>query len=216
MRIVCVADLHGFLPPVPACDLLVVAGDVCPLDDESPPAQRRWLRSTFARWLDDAPAAAIVGTPGNHDFVAVEEPEAMRELPWCCLIDESAELAGLVVHGSPWTPRFQEWAFMLDERGLAERWALIPPAVDVLVVHCPPAGYGDAIGGEPIGSPSLLAAIYARAPRLCVFGHVHQGYGRWRRRGTTLVNAAYCNAAYRPANEPVVLELPDAEVPWGL
>jgi 3',5'-cyclic AMP phosphodiesterase CpdA len=88
MRIVCVADLHGFLPPVPACDLLVVAGDVCPLDDESPPAQRRWLRSTFARWLDDAPAAAIVGTPGNHDFVAVEEPEAMRELPWCCLIDE--------------------------------------------------------------------------------------------------------------------------------
>ena len=98
---------------------------------------------------------------------------------------------------------------MLDERGLAERWALIPPARDVLVVHCPPAGYGDVIGGEPIGSPSLLQAIDARGPRLCVFGHVHPGHGRWRRRGTTLVNAAYCNAAYRPANEPVAVQLSD-------
>jgi len=207
MRFVCVADLHGFLPPIPPCDVLVVAGDICPVDDERPATQRRWLRTRFARWLDAAPATTIVGTPGNHDWVGETEDEVLRELDWHYLVDQSADIDGLVYHGSPWTRRFQEWAFMLDEHELAERWALIPSDVDVLLVHSPPLGYGDAIGGERIGSPSLLAAIDARAPRLCVFGHVHEGHGRWRRRSCTLVNAAHCDMSYRPAYPPVSVDL---------
>ena len=74
-------------------------------------------------------------------------------------------------------------------------------------MHSPPHGYGDWISGQSIGSPSLLAAIDEREPKLCVFGHVHDGYGRWQRGLTTLVNAAYCGADYRPAHVPVVLEL---------
>jgi Icc-related predicted phosphoesterase len=207
MRIVCLADLHGFLPVVPACDILVLAGDICPTDDETPPRQRRWLHSTFARWLAEAPAGEIVGVAGNHDFVGETDPGALRDLQWHYLQDETIEVAGLSFFGSPWTSRFQDWAFMLSEDELAERWSLIPAAIDVLCVHSPPLGYGDQINGSAIGSPSLLEAIDDRKPELCVFGHLHQGFGRWQRGPSTLVNAAYCGMDYLPAHEPVVVDL---------
>jgi Icc-related predicted phosphoesterase len=207
MRFVCLADLHGYLPAVPPCDVLLVAGDICPTDDERPDAQRRWLGSTFSRWLAGVPAETVIGVAGNHDFVGEDDPGVLRDLDWHYLQDETIEIDGVSYFGSPWTLRFQDWAFMLGEDELAERWSLIPPGIDVLCVHSPPLGYGDRIGVETIGSPSLLAAIDERAPKLCVFGHLHQGYGRWRRGACELVNAAYCGMDYRPAHEPVVVDL---------
>jgi Icc-related predicted phosphoesterase len=207
MRFVCLADLHGYLPVVPSCDILLVAGDICPTDDERPESQRRWLHSTFAEWLAGVPAEAVVGVAGNHDFVGEDDAAALRDLDWHYLQDEGIEIGGVSIYGSPWTSRFQHWAFMLSEEELAERWSLIPSAVDVLCMHSPPRGYGDWISGQSIGSPSLLAAIDDRKPELCTFGHVHQGYGRWQRGATTLVNAAYCGVDYRPAHAPVIVEL---------
>jgi Icc-related predicted phosphoesterase len=207
MRFVCLADLHGYLPAVPPCDVLVIAGDICPTDDESPERQRRWLGSTFASWLADAPAGEVIGVAGNHDFVGESDPAALRDLDWHYLQDETIEIGGVSYFGSPWTSRFQEWAFMLTEEELAERWQQIPIGIDVLCVHSPPLGYGDWISGQEIGSPSLLATIDERAPKLSVFGHVHQGYGRWERGASTLVNAAYCGMDYLPAHEPIVVDL---------
>jgi Icc-related predicted phosphoesterase len=207
MRFVCVADLHGYLPEIPPCDVLIVAGDVCPTGDETPPTQRRWLQSTFAGWLDRAPARSIIGIAGNHEFVGETDPGALRDLDWHYLQDESIEIGGMSFFGSPWTSRFQEWAFMLSEEELAERWERIPEGIDVVCVHSPPLGYGDWISGHAIGSPSLLAAIDERAPKLCVFGHVHSGYGLWQRNGSTLVNAAHCDMDYQPANAPIAVEL---------
>jgi Icc-related predicted phosphoesterase len=207
VRFACVADLHGHLPAVRPCDVLLVAGDICPTGDERPETQRRWLTSTFADWLEAVPAEVIVGVAGNHDWIGQSDPSVLRDLDWNYLQDESVEIAGISFFGSPWTSRFQDWAFMLTEAELEERWKGIPAGVDVVCVHSPPLGYGDWISGHAIGSPSLLAAIDERAPKLCVFGHVHSGYGLWQRNGSTLVNAALCDMQYRPANAPIQVEL---------
>ena len=58
------ADLHGWLPPISPCDLLLIAGDICPPTD-----QRHWLDTNFRTWLVDSPARHVVATWGNNDVV---------------------------------------------------------------------------------------------------------------------------------------------------
>ncbi len=111
--------------------------------------------------------------------------------------------------GSPWQPRFGDWAFGLD-RGPAirERWDLIPDGLDVLITHGPPAHIGDRLlSGEHVGCEDLRQVVRQRRPRLHVFGHIHEGYGVVREGGITYVNASVCDAAYRAVNRPVVISL---------
>jgi len=89
LRVCAIADQHGFLPEIPACDILLVAGDVCPVDDHRPDRQHHWLQGQFRQWLDGVEARAIVGIAGNHDFVE-DDDELMRSLPWTYLRDETA------------------------------------------------------------------------------------------------------------------------------
>ena len=159
VRLVCVSDLHGYLPPVEPCDLLLVAGDICPTGDERPKTQREWLHSTFADWLAEVPADIVVGVAGNHDFVGRDRSGRPARpglaLPagrdrrdrWHVVLRLPVDLAlpGLGLHA--------------QRGGVGQRWAQIPAGVDVLCVHSPPLGYGDWISGQHIGSPSLLAAI---------------------------------------------------------
>jgi Icc-related predicted phosphoesterase len=210
VRVAAISDLHGFLPEIPPCDLLLVAGDVCPVENHALDFQRRWLQGAFSAWLRSLEASTIVGLGGNHDFVAEADADLMRGLPWTYLCDESVEIGGLLVHGSPWTPTFMEWAFMKDEPELEPVWELIPGDVDVLVTHGPPRGHGDlAVHGLHVGSETLAA----RLPRLArlslhVFGHIHEAGGSRDTFGTaTLANVSYVDFDYRPAQPPALFEL---------
>jgi hypothetical protein len=120
MKVIALSDLHGHLPAIPACDLLIVAGDVCPVNDHTVDRQVRWLRGPFSDWLNSAPAELAFGIAGNHDF-ALRETEVGLDLPWLYLCDNGMDYCGLKVYGSPWTPTFGSWAFMEDDAKLAER-----------------------------------------------------------------------------------------------
>ena len=207
MRFVCLADLHGYLPAHSPVRRAARRGGHLP-------DRRRDSAGTAALAGLDVRPLARRGARRDRDRRRRQSRlrrgdgcGALRDLDWHYLEDETVEIGGVSYFGSPWTSRFQDWAFMLTEDELAEKWSLIPPAIDVLCVHSPPLGYGDWISGQTIGSPSLLAAIDARAPKLCTFGHVHQGHGTWQRGSSTLVNAAYCGMDYLPKYKPIVVDL---------
>jgi len=207
MKICCLSDLHGALPKVPDCDLLLLGGDYCPTTK----GQNWWLRDVFGPWLMRIveQGAQIVGIAGNHDYIWEKRPDLVPRLSWTYLQDSEATVCGLKIYGSPWQPRFLDWAFNLDEPELERKWAEIPEGIDVLLLHGPPYGAGDkTIYGESIGSPSLRKRVEEIRPRLVVCGHNHAGYGQYLIGDTLVVNAALMDDNYRPVKSPIVLELP--------
>ncbi len=85
MRLAALADLHGYLPRVPASDILLIAGDVCP--DDHVEAQAAWLDTQFRRWLEGLAVDSVVAIAGNHDFVFQQAPVLVAgDLPWQYLV----------------------------------------------------------------------------------------------------------------------------------
>jgi Icc-related predicted phosphoesterase len=212
LTIVALSDQHGELPDVPPCDLLLVAGDVCPVTNHGVDFQEQWLRADFRRWLEQIPARKIVFIAGNHDFVFERRRNFLPgDYPATYLQDSGCEWEGLRIWGTPWQPPFFDWAFNLREEELARKWALIPDGTDILVCHGPPHGYGDGVpecgGVRHTGSPSLLERIHEVRPRLVVFGHIHEGRGEWRLGNMVLANVTLLDARYRPVHSPWVHHL---------
>jgi len=202
MRLVAVADTHLFHDElvVPDGDVFVHAGDLCRGGDLDE------LRAALA-WIRSLPHAHKVIVAGNHDFAFAEHADEARALAsdFVYLEDSGATVAGLSFWGSPWQPAFNDWAFNLP-RGpaLAEKWALVPDRVDVLVTHGPPLGIGDRgpVEGR-LGCADLLARVRAAAPRLHLFGHIHQDGGAWPIGPTLFVNAT----TWESERAPTVIDI---------
>src|SRR3954452_22943471 len=107
--IVAASDLHGHLPDVPECDLLLLAGDLCPVADHSIPTQAQFPAGPFKDWLASVPARQIVGIAGNHDFIFERDADLVpRNLPWTYLQDAGAAFGGFNVFGTPWQPWYYD------------------------------------------------------------------------------------------------------------
>lgn len=208
MKVTCTSDLHGLLPEIEPCDLLIVAGDVCPVWNHSLKFQRHWLSTVFASWLEKVPARKIVGVWGNHDLIAEQAPGRVPSLPWTNLIDGLIEWEGLRIYGLPWQLRFFAWAFNLDAEDLAEKYAAIPEC-DVIVSHGPPYGMGDFVDrdSQHVGCPAFTDAIDRIQPKLVVCGHIHCDAGIWRRGKSTVINASLLDDAYRATGHLWEVEL---------
>ncbi len=207
-RIVCISDTHnrceGLL--MPEGDILVHAGD---LTSRGSMAEI----DRAAKWLQSMPYEHKVVIAGNHDFCFQTRPELTRPLMdkygLIYLQDEDLELDGLRFYGSPWQPWFGGWAFNLQRgKELAAKWSRIPDTTDVLITHGPPHGKLDTVpGGEKVGCRELQKALLRVKPKLHVFGHIHEGYGKAKLGCTQLVNASLCDGRYRPSNRPFVVDL---------
>lgn len=214
MRLVCVSDTHLFHDErfvVPDGDVFVHTGDMCRRGDLDELAQA-------ATWLAALPHRRKLVVAGNHDWAFQREAVAARVLlrsmvPGVIYLeDEAAVIDGVRFWGSPWQPEFNDWAFNLPRgAALAKVWAKIPTRMDVLVTHGPPDGIGDRSGWEGeerAGCVDLRARVVQAAPRLHIFGHIHQDGGFWREGETAFANVT----TWECARAPTVIDIDRAAV----
>lgn len=87
------------------------------------------------------------------------------------------------IYGSPLTLEFGRWAFQYPPiRDVWTGW--VPDDTDILVVHGPPAFYGDCDGEKkPSGEVKvkgdgyLLREIRRVKPKMVICGHIHGAFG---------------------------------------
>jgi len=174
----------------------------------------------FFDWYSALNIGVKIFVPGNHS-TAIERglirPEQYPEIRF--LIHQQVELEGMVIFGTPYTPKFFDWAYMRARKDLDILWQSIPDTVDILVSHGPPKGYLDVTrdldSREPIhvGSKSLTKHVLERIkPLLHAFGHIHdeaniRNFGIAQESGITFVNCSCCNLGSKLVNQGVVLDI---------
>lgn len=205
------SDTHGHHEEleVPEGDILIHAGDFS-----------KWHGTlaevtNFAKWMGSLPHKVKIAIAGNHD-------EALQGEPRCHTVFGRAGVlylrdTGIVlwddlkIYGSPWTPTFGDWAFMLDEAELTHKWRMIPDDVDVLITHGGPASVLDRTSGwVECGSVALRERVFTIAPErplVHIFGHIHEAYGSARYSDYSAFNVAICDLKYDPVNPCTVIEV---------
>lgn len=212
MRLVMISDTHGRHQELmlPEGDVLIHAGDFS--------SGKSWDElQAFAEWMHAQPHQHKLLIAGNHDLLLEEHPEDARALLSGCatyLQDEALDLEGIQVYGSPWTPQFFDYAFMLPRgEALAQQWAKIPTETELLITHGPPQGLGDlTFMGVSAGCEALQTRLQELTSlQLHVFGHIHEGYGCFPAAGPrsyTSMNVSSCRWAEPGLNDPVVWDWP--------
>lgn len=178
---------------VPECDLLIVAGDLCPDIIGSIPArydaspQANWFLREWLPWRDRQPAQHCIVTWGNHDYCGhgwrdpYEREVGGRTTE--VVVDRLVESEGLKIWCSPWSKTFFDWAWMMSEDELREHLKAVPEGIDIFVTHDAPYGYGDraldhsGLHYGHFGSHAILETVERVKPRVVVCGHFHEGFG---------------------------------------
>ncbi len=242
MDITCIGDLHGFYPKLDGGDLLIVAGDLTANDTE-----KNWI--DFESWILDQSYKEKIIIGGNHDNFLQSMDEHRMWKYWekvsvIYLCDSGTafsyypplkkdfkgtlERRDFKIWGTPWTKTFEGMnphckAFTCGtENELAEKFALIPEDIDILISHGPPHGVLDLnIDGHTCGSISLYRkSRKLKQLKLFVFGHIHEAYAminctRMKKMlGIVpsedppsslpiIVNCSHVNEHYEPVNKPI-------------
>lgn len=216
MKLCFISDIHLERPNIPECDILCVTGD---LTFRGTKNELESVAAYFRKLLKKDIVKKIVFIAGNHDLTF----ETKRE--WAesffkmdnviYLQDNSIELDGLIIYGSPWQPEFCDWGFNLP-RGekLTEKWALIHDKVDILLTHGPPFGILDVVTKtwERVGCSDLMNRVDKVKPLIHAFGHIHCGYGVRQINDTLFINSSICDELYKPTNLPIIVELDNKKI----
>jgi Icc-related predicted phosphoesterase len=170
---------HGLLKVPEGIDMVIHSGDVT--NPRDPYASEQEMLN-FISWFGSLPIKHKVFVAGNHDLCI--ERNLVTKIDFMkngivYLENDYAEVEGIKIWGSPFTPTFGEgWAFNKKRSALHDVWKEIPDDVDIVVVHGPPKGILDLAYHqlnciEFCGDEALRKRMYLLNPKLCLFGHIH-------------------------------------------
>ena len=214
MKMVCIADTHGFHHDVdvPDGDILIHAGDLSMSGELS-------VLTDLNEWFGKLPHPYKIVIAGNHDrSLGQDEMLGFKIFTNAIyLLKSKVEIEGIKIWGSPYTPWNSEiynyFAFGKPRYDMSGAWRGMPNDVDVLVTHCPPKGMLDQVAetgfnpGEHVGDEGLLEKIKKFKPKYNIFGHIHEGYGILEYEDTTFINCSVVNEAYNLVNLPVEIKI---------
>jgi Icc-related predicted phosphoesterase len=209
MKIVTISDTHGkhheLTKDLTEADIIIHAGDCTNVGKD-------YELLNFLDWFGGLPYKHKIFIAGNHDFYFEDNndiAQKYKDKGVIYLMDQMVEVEGLKIYGSPWQPRFYDWAFNVN-RGeeIAKKWAGIPEGLDILVTHGPAFGIlDDTVNGMRVGCEELYKKIFEVKPKYHICGHIHYARGYRAFDGVTFINAACLGENYQYQNKPIVLIL---------
>lgn len=165
----------------------------------------------FVDWLSSLNFTYKIAIAGNHDCnyaIASDYAKRYSDKGVHFLMNESIEVEGLKIWGSPYSRKFMDWSFMKEEWELEHIWKEIPNDTNIVLTHCPSFGILDNIGEERIGSITLrlkLDKMTNMNYHIC--GHVHERYGAMRNEQSPYrnwhINASVLTDKYKLKNKPI-------------
>lgn len=206
-KITLISDTHNkhnlITPDLLGGDILLHAGDISSMGYEHE------IRN-FCQWFsgfDNYTHKIFIA--GNHDWGFEDNVTKVKEIlslyPEIEYLQDDMLVLGddyqtaLKIYGSPWQPRFYNWAFNADRgEDIKQHWDKIPNDVDILITHGPAYGFLDRVNdkGNSLGCEELTKAIERINPSIHVCGHIHSGNGYEKHNLTHMFNAAVLDEGY--------------------
>lgn len=227
ITICAISDLHGTLPVLKPCDLVLICGDIVPLNIQSNSKRTyKWFKYTFKEWANNLPCDKVIFIAGNHELTFPNKYIAYKNLfpnnekvTYLCneeYIYKGSDNKEYKIFGCPYCSEFGNWAFMYPGEDLVNFYTKIPNDLDILITHDQPFKYGDILlqedcpwaHGDHIGNPLLLSIIEVRKPRYQFNGHLHScDHNKIMIGNTEHYNVSIKNESYDNVYEPLYLNI---------
>ena len=169
---------HAFLTVPKDIDTVIFSGDC---SDNRSPYINEYEVMNFLQWFSSIPITNKVMIAGNHDTsieMGLINKSKIEAMGITYLHNESTTIDGLKIWGSPYVPKYGDWAFMKPRDQMKSIWKLIPEDSDIVVTHGPAFGVLDLCDvkqgeSESHGCKALSERISYVKPKAHLFGHIH-------------------------------------------
>ena len=229
IRVCIISDLHGLLPEIEECELLLICGDIVPLDIQRDVKKSlEWFSNVFLKWCEDIPCAGvfcdIIFIGGNHDLFLERTPKEIinQMCPFNVhyIENESFQYLGYNgktynIFGTPYCHIFGNWSFMVSDEKLEKLFSKIPRDTDIIMSHDAPLGISDILlqnlfytSKGHIGSAPLRNAIERVIPQYVFHGHLHStNHDCELLNITKIYNTSLLDECYEYKYKPLYLEI---------